>query len=258
MRIHRLTTGRVRGPRRSHGASRYLLPRWSAETLPVHCFLVEHPAGLCLVDTGQSLAATFPGYLPRWHPFLRIARFELVPEDALTAQLARAGHAAEELRWIVLTHLHTDHVGGLAEVAGAAEVVVSATEWALARGFLGALRGYVPKQLLPTVESRRVELTGPARGPFASSLDLVEDGSLTLVPLPGHTPGQIGVLVTTGDGGALIGGDVAHDPSELRRVAPDVAAYCDAQGIVPLLAHDDALPAALEVPDGAATSGDRR
>ena len=254
MRIHRLTTGRVRGPRRSHGASRYLFLRWSDEPLPVHAFLVEHPAGLCLVDTGQSPAAARPGYLPRWHPFLRIARFEIGPEDRLTAQLARVGHTADELRWIVLTHLHTDHVGGLTEVAGSAELVVSSTEWGLARGALGALRGYVRKQLPRGVEPHRIEFDGPPLGPFASSVNLVGDGSLTLVPLPGHTRGQIGVLVTAGNRGALIGGDAAHDRSELRRVAPDIAAYCDAQGVVPLLAHDDALPAVLDVRDCAATS----
>jgi N-acyl homoserine lactone hydrolase len=242
VRIHRLTTGRVRGPRRSHGASRYVFLRWGDETLPVHAFLVEHPAGLCLVDTGQSLAATRPGYLPRWHPFLRIARFELDPEDALTAQLTRVGHTADELRWIVLTHLHTDHVGGLAEVVGSAEVVVSATEWARARGLLGALRGYVPKQLPRGVEPRRVELDQPALGPFASSHDLVGDGSLTLLPLPGHTPGQIGVLVRWDGGGALLGGDIAHSWRELETVAPEIAAYCRDEGLLFLAAHDWLAP----------------
>ncbi|HEU0304427.1 MAG TPA: MBL fold metallo-hydrolase, partial [Gaiellaceae bacterium] len=108
MEIRRLTTGRVRGKRRARGPLRYLPGGWSDETLPVHAYAVEHPAGVCLFDTGQTARAARAGYHPRWHPFLRLARFELGPEDEAASQLA-----PESVRWVVLSHLHTDHVGGL-------------------------------------------------------------------------------------------------------------------------------------------------
>jgi N-acyl homoserine lactone hydrolase len=246
VRIHRLTTGRVRGPRRPRGALRYVRLEWSEEALPVNAFLIEHPQGMCLVDAGQSAFAAKPGYLSRWHPFLRIARFELEPEDEVGAQLRRLGVQPEEVRWVVLTHLHTDHVGGLADLS-ASDVVVSETEWERARGLRGRVRGYVPQHWPPEIAPRFARLTGPAFGPFAASCDLVDDGSIRLVPLPGHTPGQIGVLVRADSGAALIGGDAAHTWHELEATDPKIAAYCRREGIQFLAAHDDELPLLIEL-----------
>lgn len=247
MRIHRLTTGRVRGPRRSRGALRYVRLEWSDEPLVVNAFLIEHPQGLCLVDAGQSAVAGTPGYLPRWHPFLRIARFELTAGDEVAARIRALRLRPEDVRRIVLTHMHTDHVGGLAGFPAATEVVVTATEWERATGIRGAIRGYVPKQWPAQVEPRLVELQGPPIGPFTASLDLLGDGTLQLVPLPGHTPGQIGVLVRGERASALIGGDVAHSFDELRALEPAIAEYCLREHVRFLAAHDGDLEPLLEL-----------
>jgi len=249
VKIHRLTTGRVRGPRRPHGIRRYVRLEWSGETLPVNAFLIEHRAGLCLVDTGQSAEAAVPGYLPRWHPFLRTARFELAAGDEAVAQVRRLGFRPEQVRWIVLTHLHTDHVGGLAAFPSS-EVVVSETEWRRAGGFRGQLIGYVPKQLPAGLAPRLVRLTEPGVGPFATSLALDDERSLNLVPLPGHTPGQIGLLAVGERRSALLGGDVAHNWRELQEAAPELAAYCSREHVSFLAAHEDDLPEVLDLSEG--------
>jgi glyoxylase-like metal-dependent hydrolase (beta-lactamase superfamily II) len=241
-----LTTGRVRGPRRPRGARRYLIRSWSDETLPVNAFLIEHPAGFCLVDTGQDAAAAEPGFLPRWHPFIRIARFELGADDMAAPQLRKLGVEPVSVRWVVLTHLHTDHLGGVGDFSGS-DIVVSNAEWSRAQGLRGRLIGYVPRQWPPGVVPRLVDLDGPALGPFAASLDLVGDGSIVLVPLPGHTPGQLGVLVRGAGGTALLGGDVAHDPGELEVNEPALADYCRQEGIAFLAAHDDDVPLILQL-----------
>ena len=87
--------------REPRGVRRYLGGGWSDRTLPVNVFLVHHPAGLCLFDTGQTARAAEPGYHPRWHPFLRLARFELAPEDEIGAQLVRSGVDPAAVRWVV-------------------------------------------------------------------------------------------------------------------------------------------------------------
>ena len=191
--VRTFTTGRVRSKRAPRGARRYLPGGWSDATLPVNAFLVEHPAGLCLFDTGQAARAARPGYLPRWHPFLRLARFELTGGDEIGPKLRSAGFEPESVRWVVLSHLHTDHVGGLPDFAGA-EILVSRVEWERAQGLGGRLRGYVPQHWPRAATPRLLGPEGPAIGPFPWSFDLAGDGSLAVVPMPGHTPGHLGLV----------------------------------------------------------------
>ena len=229
MKVERFSTGRVRQKRATRGVRRYLGGGWSDETLPVNVFLVHHPDGLCLFDTGQTARAAKPGYHPWWHPFLRLARFELAPEDEIGPQLVRAGVDPGDIRWVVLSHLHTDHVGGLGAFPGA-DVIVSHVEWDRAQGLAGRLRGYLPQHW-------------PVRGPVlvdlvGGSYDVAGDGSLAVLPAPCHTPGHVAMIVRDDKGGFFLGGDVAHTPAELP---PEIAKLCERDRLTVLLAHDGDL-----------------
>lgn len=237
-----LSTGVVRPKRDSRGVRRYLPGGWDGETLPVHFFLVEHPAGLCIFDVGQTARAARPGYLPRWHPFLRLARFELGQADEAAEQLQRLGHEVGEVRWVVLSHLHTDHVGGL-EPFARAEVIVSRCEWQRAGGFGGRIRGYLPQHWPREIAPRVVDLEDAPLGPFSGSLDLAGDGRMTVVPTPGHTPGHLGLLIRNGEGGWLLGGDLAHSRAGFEESSPALAGFCRRHGVVPLMSHDPMAPA---------------
>ena len=237
MRIRCLTTGAVREKAGERGVSRYFVDRWRAETLPVHAFLVEHPDGLLLFDTGQTARAAGPGYLPRWHPFLRLSRFELAPEDEVAAQLRRLGIAPSDVRWVVLSHLHTDHVGGLDEFRNG-EVLVSRVEWERGSGLGGRVRGYLPQYWPPGLEPRLLDLDDGGFGPFPGSYDLAGDGSLVVVATPGHTPGHASLLVRRAEGDVLLAGDLAHAAADLDRIAPSIALYCRERGIAFAGTHD--------------------
>lgn len=237
MRVRCVQTGRVRLKRGERGVRRYVADDWREETRPVNAFLADHPAGACLFDTGQAAAAARPGHFPRWQPFFRLVRFELAPDDEAGAQLRRLGVAPETVRWVVLSHLHTDHVGGLAAFAGA-DVLASRVELDRARGVLGQVRGYLPGRWPPGLRARALDLDGPAVGPFASSHDVAGDGRLLVVPTPGHTPGHVSLLVDGGDRRWLCGGDLAQSPADLEEVAPAIARWCREEGVSFLAAHD--------------------
>ncbi len=228
-----LRSGVVRGKRNRHGPRRYLPGGWSDVVLPVQAFLVKHPEGACLFDAGAS-AATAP--LPGLHPYLRLARFELEPEDEIGSQLD-----GTPVRWLVLSHLHTDHVGSVGAFV-TADVIVSRAEWEHGHGWRGRARGYVPQRWPDTVTPHLVEPAGPSLGPFRSTLDLAGDGRLVIVPLPGHTAGHLGLLVDTGPARLLLAGDVAHSAGELAATQPDVASWCASEGVTVLTTHDPAAP----------------
>jgi glyoxylase-like metal-dependent hydrolase (beta-lactamase superfamily II) len=230
--VERFSTGRVRPKRASRGARRYLPGGWSDRTLPVNVFLVRHPDGLLLFDTGQTARAARPGYHRGWHPYLRLARFELEPADEVAVQLDPAS-----VRWVALSHLHTDHVGGVGAFP-TAEVIVSRVEWERAQGIAGRLRGYLPHHWPFGRSPVLLDFTGPAVGPFPGSYDVAGDGRLLVVPTPGHTPGHVS-LVVRGDGeGWFLGGDLAGSVDELP--AP-IAAFCREEHLVVLLTHDATL-----------------
>jgi N-acyl homoserine lactone hydrolase len=241
VRIHCLSTGQVRSKRGGRGIRHYIVDDWADETRPVNLFLIEHDQGLCLFDTGQTARAAQPGYFPPLYPFFRLSRFELNEDDEVQAQLSRLGIDAGDVRWVVLSHLHTDHVGGLEPFRGA-EVLVSATEWRDAQGLGGRLRGYLPQHWPSAVSVRTVDFTGAAIGPFPGSHDLLGDRSLVLVPTPGHTRGHMSLLVRNAQRSYLLGGDTAMNVEELPAVAPAIADYCERTSTTFLAAHDWRAP----------------
>lgn len=240
MRVSVFSTGRVRQKRGSRGLRRYVADDWASDTLPINVFLIEHPAGLCLVDTGQTTAAAGRGYFPLWPPYFRLARFELATADEAWSQLSAAGFDVRQVRWVVLTHLHTDHAGGVGAFTHA-DIIVGEDEWKRARGLGGRLRGYLPQKWPAGLLPHAVAFDGPAVGPFSSSYDVAGDGSMVLVPFAGHTPGHAALLVERGGRYRfLCAGDAAHRADDLSRTAPVIADWCRREGVEVLTTHDDA------------------
>jgi glyoxylase-like metal-dependent hydrolase (beta-lactamase superfamily II) len=244
MKVSCIRTGVVRGRRDERGIRRYLWGGWAETTLPVNAFAIEHPEGVCLFDAGQTARAADPGYLPRWHPFLRLARFELRPEEEVASQLQAEGISAGDVRWVVLSHLHTDHVGGLGPFAGS-EVLVAREEWERATGLGGRLRGYLPQHWPAGLQPRLLAFEGPAVGPFPASADLAGDERLVVMPTPGHTPGHVSLLIRDGERSYLCAGDLAKTAAELDQVSPELARFCRREGIVVLTSHDRGAAEAL-------------
>jgi glyoxylase-like metal-dependent hydrolase (beta-lactamase superfamily II) len=261
MKIHAIQTGTVAITAAwregvGHGRRRLLhtiLDREWTEPLPIYAFAIEHPEGVIVVDTGESAGASQPGYFPRWHPVFRFAVREWVePEQEIRPQLEHLGIRPSDVRRVVMTHLHTDHAGGLHHFPGT-EILVAPAEIAYASGPRGLLRGY-PNNRWPTwFDPTPFDLQPDPYGPFPLSLRLTRAGDVTVVPLPGHSPGHVGVVVEDGDHSVFLAGDSSYTQDLLLRgivdgVAPDEQAerithqrirqYIAATPTVYLVAHD--------------------
>ena len=234
--------------------------RWTAPR-PINVYVIEHVRGLVLFDTGQDRASvTDSGYFPgglTGSLYRRLARFDIGEDDTLTAQLAALGYAAADVDTAIVSHLHEDHIGGLRELTGA-KLLVSAAEWAELTGPAPELRGFLRRHiLLPGLKWHQVaalRTSDPTLAPFTESFDVFGDGSLVLLPTPGHTAGSMSLLVRrTGRPPLLLTGDLTYEAEFLqqgrvpgvgdrRRLADSsrrVLALAEQQpGLVVLPAHD--------------------
>ena len=193
--------------------------RWTAPR-PINVYVIEHRRGLVLFDTGQDRASvTDPGYFPRGLPgllYARLARFAISADQTLTRQLLHLGYDIADVRIAVLSHLHQDHIGGLSELTGA-EIVVSARERAeldrpLAATVGGLLRDHIDLPGLRWTPVTPSPVDDPSIAPFTHAHDLFGDGSLVLVPTPGHTPGSLSLLLRQpGIAPLLFVGDLTYD-----------------------------------------------
>ncbi len=192
---------------------------------PINVYVIEHTHGLILFDTGQDRASvTDDAYFPHgFTGFLydRLARFDIGEQDTLTAQLAALGYAPADVGTAILSHLHQDHIGGLAELTGS-DLLVSAAEWAELSKPAPELRGFLRDHIqLPGLRWRQFNLEpsgDPSLAPFTESLDVMGDGSLTLLATPGHTAGSVSLLVRRGTRPPLLlAGDLSYGAEILQR-----------------------------------------
>lgn len=215
MNIKAISTGAVEiktNHLKGHGHSRIARafnlfgdPNWSS-ALPIHVWIIEHPEGIILVDTGDT-AQTPVGWQ---HPFHTLAtRKHIKPEEDVGSQLKELGIKPADVRWVVLTHLHIDHDGGIKSFPKA-EFVVAEGEYRQAMGTAGRLRGYVPQRWPEGWRPRLINFRPELFGPFERSLRLTKAGDVVLVPTPGHTAHHLSVVVQASGLNYFLAGDASY------------------------------------------------
>jgi glyoxylase-like metal-dependent hydrolase (beta-lactamase superfamily II) len=161
--------------------------------------LVRHPAGDLLIDTGNS--SHFDDEI-RGYPFgtwfkLRFLAGQLKPDVPLSEMLRRVNEDPAKLRWVILSHTHLDHSGGLMDLPRLPvlltqeELQFAADPAVQAKGFV--IAAYMQKFPPPGAPTLRFE--AQPYETFDESADLYKDGSVAVVPLRGHTPGSVGIFV---------------------------------------------------------------
>jgi N-acyl homoserine lactone hydrolase len=182
-----------------------------SRTLVVPCYLIRHPSGDLIWDSGLPLAiADMPdGWRPEGFP----AHFQ-VPVK-LTDQLTQLGLTPADIEFVSFSHMHADHSGN-GNLFAASTWIVDADERTLMfdaehRADLENFNNY---NRLENVETRLIEGDG--------DYDVFGDGSVTIIQAPGHTPGHTMLMVRLPNAGAvLLTGDMYHlaEGRERRLVA---------------------------------------
>lgn len=194
VQVHVFETGRLLGNETFMRGEdwRSLFRRPRPYEFPAQSFVIEHPAGPIAIDTGLSARVSSP------RPLLQ-RRFVPDPQvdEEIGPQMRRGPVNPEDVRTVVLTHLDWDHAGGLAHFPGA-EVLVQRPEWAFAQKLPGKLR-YEPKLWPESFRPAVYDLDRVPYGPFPESKTVAEDPRVVIVPLAGHTVGQVGVVAELGE-----------------------------------------------------------
>lgn len=245
MKMHLLSGGRLRMRKNI-----FVPDAGRSETieLPVPCVLLRHAQGNVLFDTGCHPAVAVEPEA-RWGGLARLMTPIMRPDDNVIAALAGIGLTCDDVDVVVCSHLHPDHCG-CNTFFKRATFIIHAKEVAAARAPGAETQGYLAAEWeqaapLDTIDGER---------------DLFGDGRIVLLPLPGHTPGTTGALVTLAHSGRFL---LASDTVSLRStldtgvipkntwnaeaLAKSLAeiARIEARGATVLCGHDDAQWAQL-------------
>ncbi len=171
-------------------------------------FLLRSEGRTILVDTGIGSAVTNPG---------TVAMFTGGVDGRLLEELQDVGVSHEDIDTVFLTHLHPDHVGwNLRPGSGSAEATFPRARYLMHQADWDAFKTPEVQEHFPFAFWE--ETIAPLEP--LGVLELLSDeqvltSEITAIPMPGHTPGSMGLEIVSGGQRALIIGDYATNPAQV-------------------------------------------
>lgn len=173
----------------------------ASSAMSAPCFLVAHPKGTLMWDTGPVADGTFQNGVGK----LRYA----TTTKTVTSQLAAIGYKPSDITYLALSHFHWDHVGNANLFAG--------STWLTPK----AERDYMfmdppstrtePQNFSALKNAKTVYIT-------TADYDVFGDKSVIIMAAPGHSPGhQVLFLKLAKTGPLVLSGDLYHYPEERAR-----------------------------------------
>jgi len=201
--------------------------------IPVGFFVVKHPRGNILFDTGNNdKIITDPGY---WGPMFTAIKPVNTPDVAIDTQLRKIGLTPDDIKYVVVSHMHLDHGGNVAKFPKA-NLIIQKDELEAAffppPGFAG-----------PYIPGDAFVLRGQTGDANASRMNIIQlngdmdifgDGSVVVKRWVGHTPGSQMMTVNLKHTGKVIltGDNVYYREQVQKNIPPNVVFAYDPANII--------------------------
>ena len=217
IKIHAVQTGAVlirpnQRQGKGRGAARlintFIDRRWT-EPLPIYAWVIEHPEGVIVIDTGETADATVPGYFPAWHPYFKNVGMQVNREQEIGHQLQTLGIREDDVRWVIMTHLHTDHACGLHHFPKS-EILVMRRAFESATGVMGQMRGFLPHRWPTWFAPKLIDLRSNPFAIFPGSFPVTDAKDVLIVPTFGHTDAHVSVILQDSDLTYFFAGDASY------------------------------------------------
>ena len=169
---------------------------------PVSFYVIDHPKGKIIFDTGNNdkTIADPEGW---WGPLAKGFGLKMTKDDAIPAQLGKIGLKPEDIKYVVVGHMHLDHGGNISQFPNSTLVVQNDELKAAWWPDVGYSIYYIPGDFEATKKMNIIRLEG--------DLDMFGDGSFRLFRAPGHTPGsQFAVVKLKNTGPVILTSDAVY------------------------------------------------
>lgn len=168
--------------------------------LPIPSYLIVHPKGKAIFDSGLHVSLQTNPAERLGAAMAAQTRVEFVPGEELRGRLATLDIAPEEISYLINSHLHFDHAGGNDQVPNA-PLIVQKPEWEAATD---------PDKAKANGFNRRDYDLGHDIRQISGEHDVFGDGSVTLIPTYGHTPGHQSMKLKLKGGDIVLTGDACY------------------------------------------------
>ena len=219
IKVHGISTGNVSVKSKFRETNKkgilallsFLLDREFTEWMPIWTWVIEHPEGIFVIDTGENSKVSERNYFKssgafaNWFNTTQF-KFDVKREDELDIQLEKIGIQIKDIKAVLLTHLHLDHIDGLMFFPNT-NVMVNKLEWEKPYGDL-------PKLYPEWFNPQLIELNRPFEN-FTNTSSVTENNDLIMVMTPGHTYGHSSILLKTDQAYLMFAGDVVYSQSQL-------------------------------------------